>query len=75
MTCEEGFEVTLIATGSEVNTALGACEILRKQGKKVRVVSMPSWDLLFAQSDEYKEKTPPKCRTKRVFIEAGSTFG
>ena len=75
MTCEEGFEVTLIASGSEVNTALGACEILRKQGKKVRVVSMPSWDLFDAQSDEYKEKILPKSCTKRVSIEAGSTFG
>ncbi len=75
VTCEEGFEVTLIASGSEVNTALGACEILRKQGKKVRVVSMPSWDLFDAQSDEYKEKILPKSCTKRVSIEAGSTFG
>ena len=75
VTCEEGFEVTLIASGSEVNTALGACEILRKQGRKVRVVSMPSWDLFDAQSEEYKEKILPKSCTKRVSIEAGSTFG
>ena len=48
---------------------------LEKSGKKVRVVSMPSWDLFDAQSDEYKEKILPKSCTKRVSIEAGSTFG
>ena len=60
VSCEEGFEVILIATGSEVNAALGAAEILRAKGKKVRVVSMPSWELFEKQSAEYKEKSCPE---------------
>ncbi len=75
VSCEEGFEVILIATGSEVNAALGATEILRAKGKKVRVVSMPSWELFEKQSAEYKEKVLPKSCCKRVSIEASSTFG
>ena len=38
-------EVILIATGSEVSLAMAACELLMKEGRKVRVVSMPSWEL------------------------------
>lgn len=75
VTCEEGFEVIIIATGSEVSAALGAAEQLRAQGKKVRVVSMPSWELFEKQSAEYKESVLPSCCTKRVAVEAGTTFG
>lgn len=72
---DENFDVILIASGSEVNPAMGAAELLRAQGKKVRVVSMPSWELFEAQSAEYKESVLPKAAKKRVSIEAGSTFG
>ncbi len=69
------FDVMLIATGSEVNLAIEAADILRQSGSKVRVVSMPSWELFEAQSAKYKESViPAACRT-RVTIEAGSTFG
>ena len=37
--------VILVATGSEVQLALGAAQMLEKDGVKVRVVSMPSWDI------------------------------
>ncbi len=75
VSCEEGFEYLLIATGSEVNLALDAAAALRAEGKKVRVVSMPSWELFEAQSKEYKDSVIPPCCKKRVTIEAGSTFG
>ena len=72
---EDGFELILIASGSEVSVALGAAEILRSEGRKVRVVSMPSFKLFLEQSCEYRNTVlPPACR-KRVSIEAASTFG
>ena len=73
--CEKDFDVILIGTGSEVGTVLGAAKLLREQGKKVRVVSMPSWELFEKQSAEYKESVLPKACTKRVAVEAGTTFG
>ena len=45
------------------------------RGKGVRVVSMPSWELFDAQPVEYKNSVLPTNLTKRVSIEAGSTFG
>ena len=75
VSCEEGFEYILIGTGSELNLALDTAEELRKAGKKVRVVSMPSWELFLKQDKAYRDSVlPPSCK-KRVSIEAGSTFG
>ncbi len=72
---DSDFELILIATGSEVNTALGAAEQLRKEGKKVRVVSMPSWEMFEQQDEEYKERVLPRSCETRVSIEAGITQG
>jgi len=75
VSCEEGFEYILIGTGSELNLALDTAEELRKMGKKVRVVSMPSWELFLQQDKAYRDSVlPPDCG-KRVSIEAGTTFG
>ncbi len=69
------FEAVLIGTGSELNLALSAAEILRAKGKKIRVVSMPSQELFLRQDREYRDSVlPPSCR-KRISIEAASTFG
>lgn len=65
----------LIATGSEVNLALDAKAELEKQGKDVAVVSIPSFDRFAKQSPEYRESVLPNVVTRRVTIEAGSTFG
>ncbi len=72
---EAGFEVILVATGSEVGAAMGAAGLLRQAGRKVRVVSMPSWELFDAQSAAYKESVLPAACTRRVTVEAASTFG
>ena len=69
------FEMILIGTGSETNLALEAAVTLRAEGKKVRVVSMPSMDFFDQQTTEYKDSVLPKSCTKRVSIEAGTTFG
>ena len=67
-------DVLLLATGSEVSTALEAAEHLALR-MAVRVVSMPCWEAFERQSPDYhKEVLPPMC-AKRVAIEAGSSFG
>ncbi|MFW9258526.1 transketolase [Nostoc sp. KVJ20] len=68
-------DLILIATGSELSLAVGAAEKLKAEGKKVRVVSLPSWELFEAQDAAYKESVLPKAVTKRLSVEAGSSFG
>ncbi len=73
--CEGTPEVILIASGSEVELAVKAKEVLAAEGQKVRVVSMPCMDLFEEQSPEYREAVLPKNVRKRVAIEALSDFG
>ncbi|MCC5606129.1 transketolase [Nostoc sp. CHAB 5834] len=68
-------DIILIATGSELSLAVGAAEKLTAEGKKVRVVSLPSWELFEAQDAAYKESVLPKAVTKRLSVEAASSFG
>ncbi|OFQ09132.1 MULTISPECIES: transketolase [Staphylococcus] len=68
-------EYLLLATGSEVSLAIETAKDLDKQGKGVRVVSMPNWFAFEQQSDEYKESVIPKELTKRVAIEMASPLG
>ncbi|MFB0982009.1 MAG: transketolase [Alteromonadaceae bacterium] len=71
--CEGTADVILIATGSEVSLALDSAKQLTAEGKKVRVVSMPSTNTFDAQSSEYKASVLPSSVTKRVAIEAAHT--
>lgn len=64
-------ELILIATGSEVGIALQAAKELNNQGRKVRLVSMPSTDVFDAQDDTYKESVLPGTVRTRLAIEAG----
>lgn len=68
-------EFTLIATGSEVSLALDVATSLEKVGKKVRVISMPCWQIFELQDEEYKEKIIGGDLGVRVSIEAGVSFG
>lgn len=70
----ENPDLVLIATGSEVALALDTAKALEEEGKKIRVVSMPSMELFRAQDDSYKEEILPK-GVKKVSIEMGTTFG
>ena len=72
---DEGFEVALIATGSEVGSSMEAAKLLRAKGRKVRVVSMPSWELFEAQDAGYQATVLPDGSYKRVSVEAGTTMG
>ncbi|MFA7619495.1 MAG: transketolase [Thiohalomonadaceae bacterium] len=71
--CEGTPEAILIATGSEVELAVNACEELSKKGRKVRVVSMPSTDTFDAQDAAYRESVLPSKVRARVAVEAGVT--
>lgn len=73
--CEGTPDLILIGTGSEVSLCVTAAEKLTAEGKKVRVVSLPSWELFEAQDEAYKESILPKAVTKRVSVEAGVSFG
>jgi len=68
-------EVLLIGTGSEVQHCVAAYEVLKAEGIKARVVSMPSWDLFEHQSEEYRHSVIPPSVTARVTIEQATTFG
>ena len=73
--CEGTPEVILIASGSEVDLAVKAKEMLTAEGRKVRVVSMPSMDIFEEQSAEYRESVLPKEVRRRVAVEALGGFG
>ncbi|WIE08995.1 transketolase [Providencia rettgeri] len=64
-------ELIFIATGSEVELAVKAAEQLTSEGRKVRVVSMPSTDAFDKQDAAYREAVLPANVTARVAIEAG----
>ncbi len=72
--CEDA-DILLIATGSEVHIALEAAEQLKSEGYKIRVVNMFSQEIFEEQPEEYKESVIPRRITKRVVVEAGSSFG
>ena len=73
--CEGTPDLILIGTGSEVSLCVEAAEQLASTGKKIRVVSMPSWELFAAQDAAYKESVLPKAVKKRLAVEAGTSFG
>ncbi|MES2146165.1 MAG: transketolase, partial [Pseudomonadota bacterium] len=67
-------QVILMATGSEVEIALKARDLLEGEGIGTRVVSMPCWDLFEAQDDAWRRRVLPPGPV-RVAIEAGVRFG
>ncbi|MEO8455756.1 MAG: transketolase [Sphingomicrobium sp.] len=75
---QDARKVILIATGSEVEIALGAAEKLEAQGIGVDVVSMPCTERFDAQPQDYREGILPDVSNReilRVSIEAGTTIG
>ena len=68
-------DVILLATGSEVHLALAARDELTGEGIKVRVVSMPCWELFDEQAQEYRDSVLPPSVKARVGVEQASTFG
>ena len=70
---QKGRDITLIATGSEVELAMHSAEKLGKQGISAQVVSMPCYDIYRIQDKDYQAQTIPPDKPK-VVIEAGSTM-
>ena len=71
----DGTDVIVIATGSEVSTAMAARDELANQNLSARVVSMPCWELFAQQPAAYRESVLPRDQRRRVSIEAGVTMG
>lgn len=74
---EEGeAEVIFISCGSELTLALRAGQRLaREEGKRVKVVSLPSWEIFARQPEEYRNQVLPPGVRRRVAVEAGVTLG
>ncbi len=66
-------EIVILATGSEVSLAIEVANKLND--KKIRVVSMPCWELFDMQPNKYKEQLIPERGSLKVSIEAGITQG
>ncbi len=72
--CDDPPQAVLVATGSEVHTALEAADLLAGDGLSVQVVSMPSWELFAAQDDAYHQDVLP-AGVPKVSVEAGIAMG
>ncbi|MFO8071530.1 MAG: transketolase [Polyangia bacterium] len=68
-------DLVLIGTGAELSLCVEAAEQLREDGRRVRVVSMPSVELFCEQDEPYRESVLPAKATRRVIVEAGASLG
>jgi len=68
-------DLILIGTGSELSLCVAAYEKLTAEGTRVRVVSLPSWELFEKQTQAYRDSVLPPDVCARVSVEAGSVFG
>jgi len=71
--CEGTPECIVIATGSEIGIAAEAVRELIKRGRRVRLVSMPSFEVFACNDALYQEHVLPPAVRKRVAVEAGVT--
>ena len=69
--CDTDPDAIIIATGSEVQLAIDAKAELEQQGRKIRVISMPSTSVFDAQDVAYRESVLPSNVLPRVAVEAG----
>ena len=67
--------IILMASGSEVGLIIEAGQILAAEGKNVRLVSFPSWQLFAQQDKAYQESVFPKNISRRISVEAATSFG
>jgi transketolase len=72
---EKAVNVELFATGSEIHPAVSAAKMLEKNGLKVRVISVPSWELFDEQDKAYQKMIKNGKAQLKVSVEAGSGLG
>ncbi len=70
-----GIQAIAMATGSELSVAVDAARLLAKDGVRVRVVSLPSWELFASQPQAYRDSVLPPAVHARVSVEAATSFG
>ena len=68
-------DLILIATGSEVAMTLDAARKLAAENIKVRIVSLPSWEIFDRQKQEYRHSVLPPQVSARIAVEAGIKLG
>ncbi len=68
-------DITLIATGSEVQLIVAARPLLAAKGIEARLVSMPCWELFAEQPADYRESVLPSSASTRLAVEAGRAMG
>ncbi|WP_222267111.1 transketolase [Modestobacter marinus] len=68
-------EVVLMGTGSEVQIAVAAREVLEADGVPTRVVSLPCWEWFAEQDQAYRDEVLPPSVKARVSVEAGVPMG
>ena len=68
-------EAILLATGSEVEIAMEARDLLQADGIGTRVVSMPCWELFEQQDEKYRKRVLPGGQAVRVGVEAAVRQG
>ena len=68
-------DILLIATGSEVSLSLKAADQLESEGKRVRIISFPSWEIFEKQDEDYKKQIFPLEIKARVSVEMGICMG
>ncbi|WP_428394238.1 transketolase [Lichenicoccus sp.] len=73
--CDGTPAVILMATGSELSLCMGAYETLNAEGVKVRVVSMPSWELFEQQDQQYRDTVLPPSVKGRLAVEQAAMLG
>jgi transketolase len=73
--CEGTPDAIVIATGSEIELAVAACEAEALENKKIRVVSMPCTAVFDRQPQDYRDSVLPPSVSARVVVEAAVTAG
>lgn len=73
--CQGTPDAVIIATGTEIDLAMGTKAKLESQGKKIRVISAPCWELFDRQMPEYKKSVLGDEKILKVAIEAASSMG
>ena len=68
-------DLVMIATGSELQLAMGAAGALEAEGISTRVVSLPCWEAFEAEDPAYREAVLPAAVRKRVGVEMGVSLG